>query len=508
MTTAAIYTRVSTIGQAEEGTSLQTQLEACQEAARSRGLEVPEGFEFCEQASGGDLERPLLSLARELVRTGQAATLIAYSTDRVARNPVHLFIVAEECEDNGAELLLVSEPLDSTPEGQLIRYVKGYAAQIEREKTRERTMRGKAAVARAGRLPIGTGSGLYGYDYDKTAKCRTVRESEASVVREAFAWAVEGASVYEVARRLNARGIPTKRAALWCPRTVSKMLTNEAYTGVTIYGRQRTRKAKGGRIERHARPRAEWIQVDGFTPAIIDKVNFDTVQRELRNRPKRGRPRNPYLLTGYIVCADCGRPLVGTLMGKRYRYYRCRATWATAVSPKTCNVGYINADKLESDIWDTVKGVLEDPKLILGELRRTQSAEPSMNAEAENLRGELRRLKGQESRLVRLFEFGEISEGAIRERAEALREEREGIGRRLHDIERQAEAVRRGRVREEEIFGYCAQVRDRLADFDYEGKRLAFRALEIKATVRPDQVVVNGIVPLAPAIITTGRTSA
>ena len=44
-------------------------------------------------------------------------------------------------------------------------------------------MRGKAAVARAGRLPVGSGPGLYGYDYDKTAKCRTVRDSEASVVR-------------------------------------------------------------------------------------------------------------------------------------------------------------------------------------------------------------------------------------------------------------------------------------------------------------------------------------
>ena len=156
----------------------------------------------------------------------------------------------------------------------------------------------------------------------------------------------------------------------------------------------------------------------------------------------------------------------------------------------------------------TVKSVIEDPNLILGELRRIQKSEPAVDAQVDGLRKDVKQLKGQEARLVRLFEFGEISERVVRERARALRDEREGLERLLQDLERQAEAVRGGRLREEEIFSYCAQVRDRLVDFDFEGKRLAFRALEIKAAVSPDQVVVNGVVPLSePAIITTARTS-
>jgi site-specific DNA recombinase len=85
----------------------------------------------------------------------------------LSRNPVHLFILAEECEKAGVELHFVTEPLDHSPEGQLIGFVKGYAAQIEREKIRERTVRGKRARAIEGKLPQGTGRGAFGYRYER-----------------------------------------------------------------------------------------------------------------------------------------------------------------------------------------------------------------------------------------------------------------------------------------------------------------------------------------------------
>ena len=66
---------------------------------------------------------------------------------------------AEECQKVGAELLFVTEPLDTSPEGQLIAYVKGYAAQLEREKIKDRAIRGQRARAEQGRLPHGDGGG-------------------------------------------------------------------------------------------------------------------------------------------------------------------------------------------------------------------------------------------------------------------------------------------------------------------------------------------------------------
>ena len=84
---AAIYCRVSTEGQEQDGTSLQTQLEACQKYCRLEGYEV--AYEFNEAWSGLSLERPRLAELRELVRSESIDCVVVYSLDRFSRDPVH-----------------------------------------------------------------------------------------------------------------------------------------------------------------------------------------------------------------------------------------------------------------------------------------------------------------------------------------------------------------------------------------------------------------------------------
>lgn len=162
---AVIYCRVSTKAQAEEGTSLESQIEACLKLARERGFDVVPESVFREDWPGDRLDRPCLERVRESVKKQETQAVIVYSSDRLARNPIHLAILAEECQRHDVQLLFVTEPLDNSPEGMLIQYVKGYAAQIEREKIADRTVRGKRMRARGGKIPGGCGIGLYGYDY-------------------------------------------------------------------------------------------------------------------------------------------------------------------------------------------------------------------------------------------------------------------------------------------------------------------------------------------------------
>ena len=69
MKTTAIYCRVSTEDQEREGTSLQTQLEACRNYCQDKGYEV--AYPLSEAHSGLTLERPKLNELRELVRNEQ-----------------------------------------------------------------------------------------------------------------------------------------------------------------------------------------------------------------------------------------------------------------------------------------------------------------------------------------------------------------------------------------------------------------------------------------------------
>jgi site-specific DNA recombinase len=183
---AAIYCRVSTRQQAEDGSSLDSQEVACRRLAASQGFTVTQVFK--EDFPGTELARPMLDQLRGGVKSGAYAAVFCYATDRLSRSPLHLALIAEECHKCDVELVFVTELLDSSPEGQLLTFVRGWAAQLEREKIKDRTIRGEAARIASGRLPQGTGrtGTAYGYRYDKATGRRTIEPAEAVVTIELF----------------------------------------------------------------------------------------------------------------------------------------------------------------------------------------------------------------------------------------------------------------------------------------------------------------------------------
>ena len=99
---AAIYCRVSTDNQEAEGTSLQTQLEACREYCHDKGYGV--AYRFSEAYSGLSLERPEMDQLRELVRNEQIDMVVVYCLDRLSRNATHGVILRDELDKNHVTL--------------------------------------------------------------------------------------------------------------------------------------------------------------------------------------------------------------------------------------------------------------------------------------------------------------------------------------------------------------------------------------------------------------------
>ena len=187
---AAIYCRVSTEDQEREGTSLDSQLEACLKKAHELGYEVPEEFIILEIYSGLTLDRPKLPRLRQWVRDKEVDAVIAYTLDRLSRDPVHFIILQEEMEKAGVKLILVTETIDSSDLGKLITYIKGYAAKLETEKIKERTTRGIKERIKAGRMPSGRRARLYGYTYlpgkGIGEGVRYINEPDAKWVKQIF----------------------------------------------------------------------------------------------------------------------------------------------------------------------------------------------------------------------------------------------------------------------------------------------------------------------------------
>ena len=203
---AAIYCRVSTQDQQDQGSSLDSQREACLKKAEEFVYQVPEKM-FTETYPGLSLDRPELTKLRDIANDDQMAAIIAYTPDRLCRNGEDILTLAKEFKAHGVKLIFVKEQWEDTLNGKLIAFILGWASEFEAAQIRERTMRGKRARALQGRLPSGTGRKLYGYDYlpGKGAGegVRYENKEESKWVNEMYLWLVEeGLTINGITRRL------------------------------------------------------------------------------------------------------------------------------------------------------------------------------------------------------------------------------------------------------------------------------------------------------------------
>jgi len=508
MKTAAIYCRVSTEDQEREGTSLQTQLEACLEKAKVLGFEAPEAYIYTEAWTGTDTDRPKLNSLRENIRQREIDALICYSTDRLARNPIHIAIIAEECQKRDIQLVFVTEPLDNSPEGQLIQYVKGYAAQMEHEKIRERTLRGKKQGVKLGKLSTG-GTALFGYD--QAGGKRTINEARADIVRPIFnKLAYEGYTMYRIASELNLAGISGPRGGRWSEHTIHRMVNNTAYMGETYAFRYKVIEPANPRVKRSYpktthifRDKSEWIAVPDVTPAIVSREVYMLAQKQLElNRHKTPHNRkHEYLFSnGRLRCGVCGHSMVGTAKKKSKGYlrlYRCVCNMKPNYYSH-CTQRSIKADDIEGWVWDEISQELETPEIILQELDEQRQAKKPVTLDVDRLLIEtnIANTRDEEKRYLRQYGKGIISETELETEVKRARAYREHQEAKLAELEKQIAEYQQAVFNYEQFSDVIKLVADRLSNADHETKRLILEALNIQITLSPDRTIaLNGVIP-------------
>jgi len=422
---AAIYCRVSTDDQEKEGTSLQTQREACLAYCQQKDYQVAR--QFSETYSGLTLERPKLIKLRSLIRDSDIDVVLVYCLDRLSRNATHGVILRDDLDKHHVSLESVTEDIDKSPLGEAITYLRGTFAQIEAEKIRERTMRGKLARLKEGKLPHGTGKGIYGYDWNKETGRRTINELESKIVQKIFTMLMQGISYYKIALELNKAGIKSKSGSLWHPLTIRRIATNESYTGKTYSGKtKRISKTKVISI-----PQEDWFLLPNVTPQIIPEELFKQTQ-DMILQVKQSRPikkNAAYLFTGFIRCPKCGSPIGGTTLNGKYRYYQCRGARPTATRGKICDAGYIKADRLESEVWEKVVEMASSPTTILFrqyEHEHLDRIDPivSFDKQIDKLRKKLKTYSIKEKNLYSLFQHDSVTKEYVLETVDNLKRER------------------------------------------------------------------------------------
>jgi site-specific DNA recombinase len=383
---AAIYARVSTDDQADKGYSLPSQLESCQQYMGQLGYSIV--AEFREDSSGAVsvADRPQGKRLTEMIKHRDVDAVVVHQVDRLSRDIVDLLTTVRNWLRVGVDVYALDVGKIES-ELDIVLVIKGWQGSDERKKIRERSMRGKRAKARTGRV-IGARA-PYGYDHTRDENGKIVNfepiEEEAKIVKLIYEWYVYGdetsqrLSAARIAKRLAEMRIPTpgetnpgyhrtRGTGMWHAYTVLSIIERETYAGVWRFG------VRIGST-RNVRPKDDWIEIE--VPPLVNRETWEAAQ-ELRGQNKQFSRRNKkhsYLLSGLIRCV-CGSAMSGEFFSN-HQYYTCswRNNHHAHLEERTCWARSVRADAIDEDIWESISSLFGDLKKLENQLRAAQQDE-------------------------------------------------------------------------------------------------------------------------------------
>jgi site-specific DNA recombinase len=531
MKMAAIYARVSSEQQREKHT-IASQTAALIEFARSRALEVPKEWVFEDEGySGASLERPGLERVRDLAAEGQIQAVLVYSPDRLSRKYAYQILLMEELARQGVETLFVNAPQSASAEDQLLVQFQGMIAEYERAQILERSRRGKRHRARAGEVSVMSGA-PYGYRYvrktDESPAAYAVDELEARIVQRIYAmYTVDGLSIGEIVRRLNAEGTPTrKRSSRWERSVVWAVLRNSAYRGVACFGKTRvaarsriTRRLrlKGGVSKRdsagHERPREEWIEIP--VPALIGEESFARAQELLHENKIRAQRRTitPSIVQGLVSCQKCGHAFSRTstiTSARKIHYYKCIGSdaWRKLGGPLCDNARFVRQDLLDQIVWTEVIRLLEDPTLIQHELDRrlaaARASDPAKQRE-QSAQRELTRIGKSIERLLSAYQEDLLSLEQLRERMPPLRNREKALRSELQAITDQAGDRAMFMRLAETLTAFLTRLRSAADTLDILERQRIVRLIVKEVLIGDDTILIRHCIPAGAPPPSPGR---
>jgi len=373
MMNVAIYVRVSTDQQAEKGYSIETQLEACRNYASQLGAVTIEEY-IDDGYSAEFLERPHLTRMRDAIKTKSFDVVIFYDPDRMARNLMHQLIIAEEIDKSGAQLQFVIVNYDQSPDGKFMFGIRGLLAQLEKEKIKERTMRGKKGKAAKGMVISDTKP--FGYTFDPKNSTYVINETEAELIRMIFDFMVnKKLGTARICKELNARGIPSPRSKnVWIVSSIYRILTNTLYKGILYSMKYRYEKIGLKQRKKTLRPESEWIPI--FVPAIIDETTWQAAQRQLQENKDfaKRNAKKDYLLNGSITCARCGRAMVISHSGYKEHssYYACLSQKSASYvysGQEPCAARQVPTNLLDEHVFNYLLDLYYNPDHIVDHIQ-------------------------------------------------------------------------------------------------------------------------------------------
>lgn len=362
----AIYIRVSTDAQFEEGYSVDAQKEQLTAYCVSKGLKTYDYY-IDGGWSGSNIERPEMERLMRDVKKGEISHVIVYKLDRLSRSQKDtLYLIEDLFMPNNVDFISLTESLDtSTPMGRAMIGILAAFAQLERENIRMRTRMGMNERVKDGYW-MGGGRVPFGYDYDKNQGI-LVPNKDAEKVRRIYDLYIQGYSPQNIANML---GLKYDRLAV-------QILKRKSNYGIIEYN---------------------GIEYQGRHTPIISKEIYNKAMRAMIDRSITRTSTSDYLLTGLVYCGKCGAKM-------RYQKWGKMGAKLVCYSQQTSKPYLIKNENCDqSKLWaNEVEDIVVKRLFLLKEERQEMTAVDYNTSAIELLTYQKEEIEKKIKRLYNLY---------------------------------------------------------------------------------------------------------
>lgn len=406
MKKVAIYIRVSTARQDQEGYSIPLQKERLIAYCKAKGWVVA-GLFVDPGHSGSSLDRPGIIKLIDGVEAGKFDIVLVYKLDRLSRSQKDTLKLIEDIfMANGCDFVSMQESFDtSTIYGRAMVGILSVFAQMERETITERTLMGRSGRAEKGHWH-GGGTEPIGYRYVDGAL--VVDPEEADQVREVYGLYAAGHSVTEITRHME--GCKTKHGDWSHTSTVGNVLDNPLYAGTVHF---------------------DGVAAPGRHTAIVSAAVDQKVKaRRRRLRRVEAALDSDFLLTGVIYCSGCGARYFPNRRPNGKVVYSCHSRAKKnkkMIKDPGCKSPHIPVADLDAMVEAEVLALAADPSKLQEIIKKRAADEGDSNGDkSSNSRSEaVRQLDAEIGRLMDLLQQDSLTDvGEIAERIQAVHTER------------------------------------------------------------------------------------
>ncbi len=337
----ALYLRVSTDAQYEEGYSIEAQMKKLEKWCELHDIKE---YEFYVDGgySGSNLNRPEMERMISDIRGGHVKAVVVYKLDRISRSQKDtIYLLEDVFQPNETGFISLNENFDTTtPYGKAMIGILSVFAQLERENIKERTRMGMQE-----RLNKGMWRGTkppFGYDYD-SEKGILVPNKDADTVREIYRLYLEGMSTYRLAKLFGFSG----------DRQIALMLERCTYIGMISH--------KGEMLT-------------GLHEPIVERSLWERVQQERKRRSTGTAHNSKYLLSGLLECGICHAKMRYQTWGKHLKIY-CysqQTSKPNLVKDPNCTNEKPEADEIEKLVVKDMLSYVKKYSSIEGNVKEHQ----------------------------------------------------------------------------------------------------------------------------------------